>query len=47
VPPRQSREFAGSIWMRGSAPRPRGEIQDSFELVAAVGEATTIEKSGR
>ena len=47
VPPLQSREFANSIWMRGSAPRPRGEIQDSFELVAAMGEAASVEKSER
>lgn len=38
VPPQESREFAVSIWMRGSAPRPRGTLQDSFELVAATGE---------
>ncbi|MGH8178031.1 MAG: hypothetical protein ACREV5_17390 [Steroidobacter sp.] len=38
VPPGQEREFAASIWMRGSAPRPRGVIQDSFELIAAMAE---------
>jgi hypothetical protein len=37
VPPGQSREFASSIWMRGAAPRPRGKVQDSFEIVAATG----------
>jgi hypothetical protein len=38
IPPSQSREFAASIWMHGSAPRPRGDVQDSFELTAATGE---------
>ena len=46
VPPRQERNFSATIWMRGSAPRPRGEIRDSFELVAAMGEAAA-EKSGK
>lgn len=39
VPPRQTREFATSIWMRGAAPRPRGTAQDTFEIVAATGSA--------
>lgn len=37
VPPEQSRDFSTTIWMHGSAPRPRGEIRDRFELVAATG----------
>ncbi|HEX2494665.1 MAG TPA: hypothetical protein VHK24_12910 [Steroidobacter sp.] len=44
VPPLQARDFADSIWMRGSAPRPRGQIQDSFELVAAMGETASADK---
>lgn len=44
VPPQEQREFSASIWMRGSAPRPRGEIRDSFELVGAMGEATAVER---
>jgi hypothetical protein len=47
VPPGEAREFSVSIWMRGSAPRPRGTVQDSFELVAATGEpAPSVEKPG-
>ena len=47
VPPEQARDFSISIWMRGSAPRPRGKVQDSFELVAAMGEAApSIERPG-
>lgn len=38
VPPRESRNFVVSIWMRGEAPRPRGTLQDSFEVIAAAGE---------
>jgi hypothetical protein len=38
IPPQESREFAVSIWVRGSAPRARGEVRDSFEIVAATGE---------
>jgi hypothetical protein len=38
APPLEEREFSSSIWMRGSAPRPRGEIRDSFELVGATGQ---------
>jgi hypothetical protein len=37
VPPREARDFATSIWMRGAAPRPRGKTQDTFEIVAATG----------
>lgn len=38
VPPQQTREFASSVWMRGAAPRARGTLKDSFEVVAAAGE---------
>lgn len=38
VPPQQEREFAVSFWAHGSAPRPRGTLQDSFKIVAATGE---------
>lgn len=38
VPPAQTREFSTSVWMRGAAPRPRGKLVDSFEVVAASGE---------
>lgn len=37
VPPQQEREFAVSFWAHGSAPRPRGTLQDSFKIVAATG----------
>lgn len=42
VPPQQSREFSVSIWMRGSAPRARGAVRDTFEVVAASGEAIAV-----
>lgn len=38
IPPEQTREFTISVWMRGAAPRARGAIKDSFEVVAASGE---------
>jgi hypothetical protein len=38
VPPEQTREFSASVWMHGAAPRPRGTLKDSFEIVAASGE---------
>jgi hypothetical protein len=38
VPSGQSRDFATSVWMRGAAPRARGTLKDSFEIVAASGE---------
>ncbi len=38
VPPEQTRDFAISVWMRGAAPRARGTLKDSFEVVAAAGE---------
>jgi hypothetical protein len=37
VPPQQEREFAVSFWAHGSAPRPRGTLQDSFKILAATG----------
>ncbi len=48
VPAGQSRDFVEAIWMHGNAPRPRGTVQDAFELIAATGErAVEIEKSPR
>jgi hypothetical protein len=38
VPPEQTRDFSTSVWMRGAAPRSRGTLKDSFEIVAASGE---------
>jgi hypothetical protein len=38
VPAGQSRDFVEAIWMHGNAPRPRGTVQDMFELIAATGE---------
>ncbi len=38
VPARQSRDFVEAIWMHGNAPRARGTVQDTFELIAAAGE---------
>jgi hypothetical protein len=38
VPPGQSRDFSISVWMRGAAPRARGTLKDSFEVVAVSGE---------
>jgi hypothetical protein len=38
VPPQQTRDFSTSVWMHGEAPRPRGTLKDSFEVVAATGE---------
>ena len=38
VPARQTRDFVDSIWMHGNAPRARGTVQDTFELIAASGE---------
>jgi len=39
VPAGEAREFSTSVWMRGSAPRPRGTPEDSVEVVAATGES--------
>ena len=38
VPAGQSRDFVEAIWMHGNAPRARGTVQDTFELIAAAGE---------
>jgi hypothetical protein len=38
IPPAQTQDFSISVWMRGAAPRARGAIKDSFEVVAASGE---------
>jgi hypothetical protein len=48
VPAQQSRDFVDVIWMHGNAPRARGTLQDTFELIAAVGEGgIEIEKSDK
>ena len=45
VPAGQTRDFVDSIWMHGNAPRARGTVKDSFELIAAAGEiAAQVEK---
>jgi hypothetical protein len=45
VPSRQSRDFVDSIWMHGNAPRARGTVQDTFEVIAAAGDAeAAVEK---
>lgn len=38
VPANESREFVEAIWAHGDAPRARGTLQDTFELIAATGE---------
>jgi hypothetical protein len=38
VPANDSRDFVEAIWVRGDAPRPRGTLQDRFELIAATAE---------
>jgi hypothetical protein len=46
VPARQSRDFVDSIWMHGNAPRARGTLQDTFEVIAASGDAeAAVEKA--
>jgi hypothetical protein len=47
VPAGQSRDFVEVIWMHGNAPRARGTVQDTFELIAATGEAIDVEKADR
>jgi hypothetical protein len=50
VPPGQSRDFVEAIWMHGNAPRPRGTVQDTFELIAATGEGgveVAVEKADK
>lgn len=42
VPPTEQRDFSVSIWSRGAAPRPRGQLRDEFELVAAAGETRRV-----
>ena len=45
VPAGQARDFVEAIWMHGNAPRARGTVQDTFELIAASGEGRVeIEK---
>jgi hypothetical protein len=42
---KESRDFVEVIWMHGNAPRARGTLQDTFELLAASGEGgTELEK---
>ena len=38
VPSEQTRDFSTLVWMHGAAPRSRGTLKDSFEIVAASGE---------
>lgn len=46
VPAGQARDFVEAIWMHGNAPRARGTVQDTFELIAASGEGgVEIEKA--
>jgi len=48
VPARQTRDFVDSIWMHGNAPRARGTVQDTFELIGATGEsAPEVEKADK
>lgn len=47
VPPQQARDFSSSVWMRGAAPRARGTLKDSFEVVAASGELALPVESQR
>ena len=48
VPPAQSRDFVDVIWMHGDAPRARGTLQDTFEVIAASGEGgVDVEKQDR
>lgn len=41
VPAGQARDFVEAIWMHGNAPRARGTVTDTFELIAASGEGGT------
>jgi hypothetical protein len=48
VPAGQSRDFVEAIWMHGNAPRARGTVQDTFELIAATGEGgVELEKADK
>jgi hypothetical protein len=38
IPPGEARDFSNAVWMRGAAPRERGTVKDTFEVVAASGE---------
>jgi hypothetical protein len=38
IPPGERREFSSAVWMRGAAPGTRGQVKDSFVVVAASGE---------
>jgi len=38
IPPGEARDFSSQVWMRGAAPRVRGTLKDSSEVVAASGE---------
>src|SRR5690606_2628633 len=38
IEPGEGREFSTAVWVRGSAPRPRGQLKDGFEVIAASGE---------
>ena len=38
IPPKETRDFSTQVWMRGAAPRVRGTLKDSSEVVAASGE---------
>jgi hypothetical protein len=46
VPPQSERDFADSIWARGSPQRARGTVHDDFEVIVAAGEAdaTQVER---
>jgi hypothetical protein len=48
VPAHEAREFVDSIWMHGNAPRARGTVKDTFELIAAAGDkAPQVEKDDK
>lgn len=38
IPPGEARDFSSQIWMRGAAPRVRGTLNDTFEVLTASGE---------
>lgn len=42
VPAGQARDFVDSIWAHGNAPRARGTVKDTFELIAATGETANV-----
>ncbi len=48
IPAKGSRDFVEVIWAHGDAPRARGTLQDTFELIAATGEGgSAVEKPDR